>query len=60
MDREAVANLRSLGYIGGSESDTAPPGSRGSTRTAGSYNNEGVILKERGKLPRRSPCSRRR
>ena len=50
-DREAVANLRSLGYIGAAESDTAPPGSRGSTRTAGSYNNEGVILKERGKLP---------
>jgi tetratricopeptide (TPR) repeat protein len=51
MSREAVANLRSLGYIGASESDTAPPGSRGTTRTAGSYNNEGVILKERGKLP---------
>jgi Flp pilus assembly protein TadD len=51
MDREAVASLRSLGYIGASESDTAPPGSRGTTRTAGSYNNEGVILKERGKLP---------
>jgi Flp pilus assembly protein TadD len=51
MGREAVANLRSLGYIGASESDTAPPGSRGTTRTAGSYNNEGVILKERGKLP---------
>ena len=40
-----------LGYIGAGEADTAPPGSRGSTRTAGSYNNEGVILKERGKLP---------
>jgi Flp pilus assembly protein TadD len=51
VDREAVANLRSLGYIGASESDTAPPGSRGTTRTAGSYNNEGVILKERGRLP---------
>jgi len=51
MDREAVANLRSLGYIGASESDTAPAGSRGTTRTAGSYNNEGVMLKERGKLP---------
>ena len=50
-DRDAVANLRSLGYIGASETDTAPPGSRGSTRTAGSFNNEGVILKERGKLP---------
>jgi Flp pilus assembly protein TadD len=51
MGREAVANLRSLGYIGASESDTAPPGSRGTTRTAGSYNNEGVILKDRGRLP---------
>jgi tetratricopeptide (TPR) repeat protein len=50
-DREAVANLRSLGYIGGSESDTAPPRSRGTTRTAGSYNNEGVIQKERRKFP---------
>jgi len=50
-DREAVANLRSLGYIGSSESDAAPAGSRGSTRTAGSYNNEGVIFKERAKLP---------
>src|SRR5262245_19446560 len=50
-DRDAVASLRSLGYVGGNESDTAPPGSRGSTRTAGSFNNEGVILKERGKLP---------
>src|SRR5262249_54251837 len=50
-DRDAVANLRSLGYIGAGESETAPPGSRGATRTAGSFNNEGVILKERGKLP---------
>jgi len=50
-DRDAVANLRSLGYIGASESDAAPPGSAGSTRTAGSFNNEGVILKERRKLP---------
>jgi tetratricopeptide (TPR) repeat protein len=50
-DRDAVANLRSLGYIGAGEADAAPPGSRGSTRTAGSYNNEGVIFKERGKLP---------
>jgi Flp pilus assembly protein TadD len=49
--REALANLKSLGYIGSGESDAAPPGSRGSTRTPGSYNNEGVIFKERGKLP---------
>jgi type I phosphodiesterase/nucleotide pyrophosphatase/tetratricopeptide repeat protein len=50
-DRDAVATLRSLGYIGAGEADAAPPGSRGSTRTAGSYNNEGVIFKEHGKLP---------
>ena len=50
-DRQAVENLRSLGYIGGSEGGTAPHGSRGTTRTAGSLNNEGVILKERRKLP---------
>jgi Tfp pilus assembly protein PilF len=51
IDKDAVANLRSLGYIGASENDTAPPGSRGSTRTAGSFNNEGAIQKERHKLP---------
>jgi tetratricopeptide (TPR) repeat protein len=51
MDREAVANLRSLGYISGNESAVAPPGSRGTIRTAGSYNNEGVIQKERRKFP---------
>jgi Flp pilus assembly protein TadD len=50
-DKEAVANLKSLGYISGSESISAPPGSRGTTRTASSYNNEGVIQKERRKFP---------
>jgi Flp pilus assembly protein TadD len=50
-DREAVENLKSLGYISGSESTVAPPGSLGTTRTAGSYNNEGVIQKERRKFP---------
>ncbi len=43
--------LESLGYISGSESNVAPPGSRGTTRTAGSFNNEGVIQKERRKFP---------
>jgi Tfp pilus assembly protein PilF len=43
---EAVANLRTLGYIGAAEPDRAPalPGS--STRTAGSFGNEGLILLE--------------
>jgi len=50
-DKQAVENLKSLGYIGGSESSVAPPGSRGTTRTAGSFNNEGVIQKERRKFP---------
>jgi Flp pilus assembly protein TadD len=50
-DREAIANLKALGYIGAGESDTAPPSGRGTTRTPGSFNNEGVILKESGKAP---------
>src|SRR5258706_14435444 len=37
--------------MGAGESGGAPAGSRGSTRTPGSYNNEGLIFKERGKLP---------
>jgi Tfp pilus assembly protein PilF len=51
-DTEALAKLRSLGYIGAGEAMAAPPpDSRGrsSTRTAGSYNTEGLILREQGK-----------
>ena len=59
-DKQAVENLKSLGYIGGSESNTAPPGSRGTTRTAGSYNNEGVIQKERRKFPQAIDASSRK
>ena len=46
---DAIANLRSLGYIGAAEPDRAPalPGS--STRTAGSFGNEGLILLEAGR-----------
>ncbi len=49
MDKDALANLRSLGYIGASESGRVQ-GARGTTRSPGSFNNEGVILKDRGKL----------
>jgi tetratricopeptide (TPR) repeat protein len=51
VDQEALANLRSLGYIGTSESSVAPASARGSTRSAGSYNNEGIIHKGRERLP---------
>jgi tetratricopeptide (TPR) repeat protein len=46
-DAEALEKLRALGYIGESESTTASDTVResGSTRSAASYNNEGVILK---------------
>ncbi|MEO8218289.1 MAG: alkaline phosphatase family protein [Acidobacteriota bacterium] len=46
-NEEELAKLRSLGYIGSGESMAAAPGSveSGSTRTAGSYNNEGLILR---------------
>jgi Flp pilus assembly protein TadD len=50
-DRETIANLRALGYIGQAESTSAPSGSRGTTRTPGSYNNEGLVWRSRGKLP---------
>jgi tetratricopeptide (TPR) repeat protein len=46
---EAIANLRALGYVGGSEPDRAPAGSPAETRTAGSFGNEGLILEERGR-----------
>ena len=47
VDRDTLAKLKSLGYV----SDGGPSSSRtaGATRTPGSYNNEGVILKEHNK-----------
>jgi Flp pilus assembly protein TadD len=47
VDRDTLAKLKSLGYV----SDGGPSSSQtaGATRTPGSYNNEGVILKEHGK-----------
>ena len=50
-DPQALKALRSLGYISGAESNAVPAGSRGSTRTPGSFNNEGVVLKDGHKLP---------
>ncbi|MGA7616288.1 MAG: alkaline phosphatase family protein [Thermoanaerobaculia bacterium] len=47
---EALAKLKALGYIGSAESVTAAPGSLdpGSTRTAGWYNNQALILRSEG------------
>src|SRR5436190_17976748 len=44
---EALEKLKALGYIGGAEPGGVRP--TGSTRTAGSFNNAGVILKSQGK-----------
>jgi len=44
---ETLEKLRALGYVGGVGSESAPRA--GSTRTAGSYNNEGLILRDQGR-----------
>ncbi len=43
---EEIEKLRSLGYLGAKEGDGNGPA--GSTRTAASYNNEGLLRRERG------------
>jgi tetratricopeptide (TPR) repeat protein len=48
-DDEGIARLRALGYVGGSEPARAPAAAGDSTRTAGSYGNEGLILEEHGR-----------
>lgn len=49
---EALAKLKALGYIGSGESDAAPASVAGkSTKTAGSYNNEGLVLKHENRIP---------
>jgi len=45
VDEDTVAKLRALGYIGASEGKGRAFG----TRTAGSLNNEGLLLKQQGK-----------
>jgi tetratricopeptide (TPR) repeat protein len=48
---EEIAKLRALGYIGSGESTAPRPAAAGtSTKTAGAYNNEGLILKHDGKI----------
>jgi tetratricopeptide (TPR) repeat protein len=47
-NEEEIAKLRALGYLGSREGTTPAPA--GSTRTAGSYNNEGLLRRERGEM----------
>jgi Tfp pilus assembly protein PilF len=46
---EAVEKLKALGYVGAGEATRKPAGAAG-TRTAGSHNNEGLVLRSEGKL----------
>lgn len=49
---EALAKLKALGYIGSGESDAAPANIAGkSTKTAGAFNNEGLVLKHENRIP---------
>jgi predicted AlkP superfamily phosphohydrolase/phosphomutase/Flp pilus assembly protein TadD len=48
-NEEEIAKLRALGYMGSKEG-TTPPSAAGSTRTAGSFNNEGLLRRERGEM----------
>ncbi len=50
-DKEALEKLKALGYIGAGEATEAARRT-GSTRTAGSYNNEGLLLMNEGKAER--------
>src|SRR5260221_12090261 len=46
---EEIAKLKALGYISAGDASRGPAGN--STRTAGSYNNEGLILREAKRDP---------
>jgi tetratricopeptide (TPR) repeat protein len=46
-DQEEIEKLRALGYLGSGQKAAIPPAA-GSTRTAASYDNEGLLLRERG------------
>jgi tetratricopeptide (TPR) repeat protein len=47
VSQEEIEKLRALGYLGSSEGKTGKT-ANGSTRTAASYDNEGLLLRERG------------
>jgi tetratricopeptide (TPR) repeat protein len=49
VDADTLARLRALGYIGAAESNTSASRTLQTTRTAGSYNNEGLLLKAQGR-----------
>ncbi len=46
---DAVERLKALGYVGSNEPAARPEGAGSSTRTAGSFTNEGSLLLEGGK-----------
>jgi Flp pilus assembly protein TadD len=46
---DAVERLKALGYVGSDEPAVRPEGAGSSTRTAGSFTNEGSLLMEDGK-----------
>jgi Tfp pilus assembly protein PilF len=48
--QEEIEKLKALGYIGSSSGKTEKPSEAGSTRTAASYNNEGLLRRERGEM----------
>lgn len=56
---DAIESLRSLGYIGSAEPDRAATAAEPSTRTAGSYGNEGLILLEAGRSAEAKAAFRR-
>jgi len=51
-DADRIAQLRALGYIGSSEPSRVTPRGTGAerTRSAGSYNNEGLVLVNQGRI----------
>ncbi|MCX6551437.1 MAG: alkaline phosphatase family protein [Acidobacteria bacterium] len=51
-DQDRLAQLRALGYIGASEPSRVTPLGTGAerTRSAGSYNNEGLVLVNQGRI----------
>ena len=57
---EAIDRLKALGYVGSGESATRPESAGAGTRTGGSFVNEGTLLREAGRPPRRAAHSSRR